>query len=304
MKIKKSFVVFLPTFLIGCASVLLTIKISGPDQSSKTTFENNNNHDFSRVVSNSNSKPEISKAKNELKPEPEILEENFGWKNERGFNVGLLETGEGFHGDEIAAKSGETWIGLFKEKDSYRLRSTKIKVARVEDVIVDDPGEKTGKSVAVKGGKALFLLKNAKMLRDGIVAELYDGTYYEDEEMDEHYEEKSTLRDGFAREFRMNGKIYTLKVKSGFNKKREPITALILESEGKSQTLHSFPFFKEGNYLGELYWVGDLDRDEKPDFYFNLYVNDNMGYKNLFLSSQAKKGKLVKKIATFKTSGC
>ncbi len=56
--------------------------------------------------------------------------------------------------------------------------------------------------------------------------------------------------------------------------------------------------------LGNLYWVGDLDRDGKPDFFTNLYLNENGDYLNLYLSSRAKKGKLVKKVAVFATSGC
>jgi len=41
-----------------------------------------------------------------------------------------------------------------------------------------------------------------------------------------------------------------------------------------------------------------------PDFYFSLYFHDNVEYKNLFLSSEAKKGELVKKVATFTITGC
>jgi hypothetical protein len=60
----------------------------------------------------------------------------------------------------------------------------------------------------------------------------------------------------------------------------------------------------DDNYLGSLDWAGDLDRDGKPDFYFSLYVHDNVEYQNLFLTSSAKKGKLVKKIAMWFTNGC
>src|SRR5688572_5798635 len=49
--------------------------------------------------------------------------ENDFWQeeDESNFKIKLLETGEGFHGDEIQAKSGETWLGLFKEKNKYNL---------------------------------------------------------------------------------------------------------------------------------------------------------------------------------------
>jgi hypothetical protein len=102
----------------------------------------------------------------------------------------------------------------------------------------------------------------------------------------------------------MNGETYTLRVKKGVNKNHESIVALVLESEGKSQTLHSVETYGDDGYIGELNWVGDLDGDKKPDFYFELFINENTGYKNLFLSSPAAKEKLVKKAATFSTSGC
>jgi hypothetical protein len=78
---------------------------------------------------------------------------------------------------------------------------------------------------------------------------------------------------------------------------------LELKSGEKRKILHTVI---ESNYaeLGNLYWVGDLDRDGKPDFFLELYEHDNVDNKVLFLSSEAEKGNFVKKVAYFWTTGC
>lgn len=288
MKITKTSVsVFLVTFLIGYVFV--------PTAKKEVSIS------FETATKLLKTLPQPIKIKSEI----EILEENNDWKNvdESKFKIKLLETGEGFHGDQIEAKSGETWLGLFKENDKYFLRSTKIKVRRVHDEIVDDDGGKTGKSVIVKGkNQPIYLLRNAKELSEGEVPTFFGGNPNGDEiEEDKDY---ISLRSGLVKEYKIGGQKFSLKVKTGENKNGEKISALVLESGNIKQVLHSVVFVGENDYLGTLYWVGDLDRDGKPDFYFDLYFHDNVEYKNLFLSSEAKKGKLLKKVATFIITGC
>ena len=144
--------------------------------------------------------------------------------------------------------------------------------------------------------KRIYLF--SELLNQGDITTLY--RYDEEAETSDWVD----IRNGFVKEFKIGEVIYTLRAKKGKNKTQEDILALVLESGGVSQTIHSLKYFGEGDYLGGLYWAGDLDRDGKPDFYFSLYFHDNVEYKNLFLSSQAAKGKLVKKVATFSTTGC
>lgn len=146
------------------------------------------------------------------------------------------------------------------------------------------------------------MLENAKQLRQGETKTLFWNNPNEETENEES--ELNTLDRKFIREYWFGAKKYVLQVREGINKKGEKILALVLEGDKKSQVLHTLKSFEEGDYLGSLYWVGDLDHDERPDFYFSLYIHDNAEYRNLFLSSEAKKGKLVKKIATFTTTGC
>ncbi len=284
----KTFIpVFLVTFLIGYVFVPSTKK------DATISFET-----ATQIIKTLPSTPET-------KSEPEILEENNDWESdhESKFKTKLLETGEGFHGDEINAKTGEIWLGLFRQGNRYFLRSTKISVKRVNDPIIDEPNQKTGKSVSVNEvSKPLFLVKNSNKLTEGEIKSLFWMNI--NDLAEDEYSDASSLKKNFVQEYDFDGTKYNLRVKSGVNKKGENIISLILEGDGKSQVIHSLKSFEEGDYLGSVYFGGDLDRDNKPDFYFDLYFHDNVEYKNLFLSSKAKKGKLVEKVATFSITGC
>lgn len=240
----------------------------------------------------------VTSAESEL---PLILwEDNVDEK----FSIKLLETGEGFHGDQVNAKSKDTWIGLFIEQNKSFLKSTKINVNTVRDEIVDqDSGTKSGKSVSIENKiKPMFLLRNAGFLKETSIQTLFAGDPGSNEA--EENVDQITLRDEFSKEFSLGGELTVLSVKKAKNRKGEKIIALVIERGKSSQVLHVLPYFGNGDYLGTLYWVGDLDQDNKPDFYFDLYVHDNVIDKNLFLSLKAEKGKLLKKVANFWINGC
>jgi hypothetical protein len=221
------------------------------------------------------------------------------------YKVKLLETGEGYHGEQVHAKSGETWLGLFKKDNKLILEKTKIEIKKVYDIVVDDEnnGEKTGKSVITESkNQSVFILKNADFLKEGEVKTYFGGNNFGDDIKE--FIDYLPLRVGFVKSFDVDNEKYTLRVKKGINKKKEKITALVLENRNIAQTLHSLKSFDENDYLGTLIWAGDLDKDGKPDFYFDLYVHDNVLDKYLFLSSKSGKGKLVEIVAEFWTSGC
>jgi hypothetical protein len=255
--------------------------------------------------------PEKTSPLVKMPPQLETIEEvENGIKEEYLFKIKLLETGEGFHGDEVDAESGAVWLGLFKENNEHFLRSEKIKIRRVHDEIVDeDEQSKSGKSVSVAGkNQPLFLLRNADSLKSGAIKTLFQG--YTSDDMDKAAElgvntdeMQATLKKGFVQKYEIGGKEYTLKVKDAINKRQEKILALVLESKGAKQILHTMNE-EYTNYLGTLYWVGDLDHDQKPDFYIELYIHDNVSFKNLYLSSEANGSDLIKKVAYFSTTGC
>lgn len=226
--------------------------------------------------------------------------EKVEWKqeDETNFKIKLLETGEGFHGDEITARSGETWLGLFKNRDGYQLRNTKLKVTRAHDPIVDyDDTIETGKSVFTEpGGTVVFLLRNAKTIRKGPV----DTVFYADD-----FSEQTELKNNTQKEFRYNGHHYALKVENHLTSD-EYLTKgsmLVLAKDGQEQVLN---YLEDGcnDCSWNVFWVGDLDRDGELDFYFDLSGHYNVVDKRLFLSSQARKGQIIRNVASFAISGC
>lgn len=236
----------------------------------------------------------------------DVLEEiNESDDINRNFKIKLLETGDGFHGEQVNAKSGETWLNLFNKGNKFYLKKTKIKIQQVFDTVVDDENkkEKTGKTVTVANNPSIFLLKKADFLKEGEIESYFGRSHPEDDDAEENIDYLS-LKVGFSKDFVIDGEKYNLRVKKGLNQNKEKIIALVLENNEISQTLHSLKYFDDNDYLGTLFWVGDLDRDKKPDFYLDLYIHDNLEDRYLFLSTKAARGKLVEKVANFWTNGC
>ena len=234
--------------------------------------------------------------------ELETIDTNELWKRteESSRKMKMLETGEGFQPDEIAAQNGESFLGLFEENGDYILRSTKVhvKTVKIDMKYEYDGGTGIRNNVSVNGkNEPLFLLKNASKIRAGKVTCLFRGLSFKDA-LIVAYPDKSqadvmtNFGKGFLQEYEFGGKSYALKVIEARDEQDNPITALFLEGDGKRQLLYAA---LEANVnLGNLYWVGDLDRDGKLDFYMSLGVN-SAGYDSyLLLSSEAGNDTLVK----------
>lgn len=283
MKIIKALVIFAAMFFLGCAAFLYLTKPPEVPRyfvSQKTiTFKER------RIVHTTFIRENIQET-----------DEDWAQK-ERNYKIKLLLTGE-FHGDEVTAKTGEKWLGLFKDNGKSFLRYTKIKVSRVRDEIVDgDSKAKTGKKVSVENLTApIFLLNNAKMLKEGDVKTLFYAS---------KNEEAKNLENGFSENYALHNTNYTLKVvnEKTSGKYITNGSKLVVESGNIKQVLVSLP--NGGNDASwSLLWVGDLDKDGKLDFYADVSSHYNMSNPVLFLSSQAEKGKLVKDVADFGSVGC
>lgn len=205
----------------------------------------------------------------------------------------MIEIGE-FHGDEVGARTGERWLGLFPVGNGFVLLPTTVSVEAVVDTIVDgkDTKKKSGKKVTVRrNSQPLFLIKGAAMLRPGSVM-----TVVQDEK---------NLGNGATIDLDLKGKRYQLKVVSDDPEPKDYLvqkTKLVLTRGRASQTLVSLKAHDDGGWI--LYWAGDLDRDGKLDLYMNLTNHYNVTRKVLFLSSQARKARLVKEVVRFETVGC
>jgi hypothetical protein len=209
-------------------------------------------------------------------------------------NIEILETG-GFHGEEVTAKTGESWLGLFKQGENYSLLPVVLTVENFHDAIVDnDESEKTGKEVTVLGqDKPVFLIRGKGFTQSRVVKTVFSGAKPIDNIFNETYE--------FA------GKKYNLKVQTIIIRKKVSTslneTSKLILSDGKTeQTIYSIERCDDCHW--QINWAGDLDGDGKLDFYLNLSDHYNVANLKLFLSSEAESGKLVKEVAEFTTTGC
>lgn len=237
---------------------------------------------------------------NPSKKEPEFKTfkvEGFWDQNNEPSNERLLETGEASNIEDIKAKSGEIWLGLFNKKGKDFLTSTKIKVKSYREHNLD------WKEVSVKNKtNPLFLIKKSKNLKEGKVKTLFRIISSEESE---NYDETNSIQNGFFKTFSLGKKEYILRAEMGLSEKKEKILVLLLETGGESQIIHYIYYMEEGDYVGNLYWVGDLDGDGKLDLFMDFYNYEKGGYSSgLFLSSEAEKGKLVKEIGYFALSAC
>jgi hypothetical protein len=209
--------------------------------------------------------------------------------------VRLLETGQ-FHGDEVDARSGERWLGLYASRAQSALVVSRLRVVRVHDPIVDDrPSVKTGKEVRVaRRPEPLLLVQNAPGLRAGRVTTVFVG--------------RRSLRNRSDISLKLAGTGYRLKVVSkGTSKDGISNDAKLVISRGSSrQVLYSL-VGKESDLLdGEwkLLWAGDLDHDNRLDLYVTVTDHYNVSERKLFLSSEAQRGRLVREVAEFVMVGC
>lgn len=217
--------------------------------------------------------------------------------DEPKFDIKLLETGDGFHGDQVDAKTGEVWFGLFKGRDHFYFRRTKLKVTLVNDPIVDDENDKTGKKVETSiKDPAVFLLKDANRLREGKIQTVF----YASEP-----EEATNLKNGTVKKFDLGGTIYEMAVVNEGSKDEflGKGSKLILKRNGQVQVLRDFRDGCDDCYWN-LYWAGDIDHDGELDLYLDLSGHYNVTDRRLYLSSEAEESKIVNYVANFWTNGC
>ncbi|MBZ0187676.1 MAG: hypothetical protein K8F91_15625 [Candidatus Obscuribacterales bacterium] len=198
-----------------------------------------------------------------------------------------------YHSEEVDTKSGEIWFGLFPEQPGqFELKPAKVTISLVNDPIVDDPDQKTGKKVSIPStDEPLSLVRGVAGLKAGGVTTCVART--------------ERLTSGQRVKLKLGSSEATLIVTGTKQKDQEMQSdyALILERDGVRQKLYSK---KEiGSDLSQiLLWSGDLDRDGKVDLLIDTTEHYNMSRPTLFLSSKAKPGKLVEKVASRTSVGC
>ncbi len=219
--------------------------------------------------------------------------------------VQILTTGL-HHGDEVTAESGPDWWGIFPEGDGFTLQSAPVTITIVEDGLVDDKGEATGKLVKVpQEAKPILLVRGIGELKEGRIwavnteslpRMLYPGQI-EVIRLDDH-PNRNTLYLAALGEVRDEADCrevgifnYQIKIFNDSDQNR------------KRQVVLTIPEL-QADATPRLVWAGDLDRDGKLDLLFDATYHYNVSLLVLYLSSAAKEGELVGRVAEWKTTGC
>lgn len=201
----------------------------------------------------------------------------------------LLTPGE-FHGNEVSAKSGERWVGLFDEPSGASWRLVTLRVTPFED-LDDDPGEHTGRRVAiVEEGTPVLLLKAPELLATVRVQSLQI--------------RNRALSNGDAVDLSLGSAPYRLEV-------RNPKTPTGEISDGSELRLVNGTAVQTLYRLGDevdgpdwsLIWAGDLDGDNKLDLFVNVSDHYNVEERILFLSTTAAAGRMVGEAGRRRTVG-
>lgn len=254
--------------------------------------------DCDKNLSNAQPTPSIPvSAKNSIEP-PSIEDSETEAPAPTPYKIKLLTTGD-FHGKDVELKTGTTkdWTGLYRQKNKFFLLPATIKIKAARDPLAsEDSGDRSGKKVSTNHNSPdVFLLKNAPMLRAGEVKTLFCA----------NEDEPDNINRKYRRQFEFNEKKYTLAVEDSTVGGDEWLTEkskMTVTADNLKQTIYRQKYCSD--CLWDLYWVGDLDKDGKLDFFINLTDHYNSITYRLFLSSPAGKGEIVREVAVFRITGC
>lgn len=209
--------------------------------------------------------------------------------------IQLLQVGA-FHGNEVSAESGEVWLGLYSTPDGHALIPSRITVETVYDPFVDSAGEQTGKVVSVEEQTPpLFLIKGLNISEGEFIKTLSA--------------EQTILSPGKSLNLKLDDESESYVTvygegevgPNGFTSLEN--YSLELSDGQLSQELLAYS--STNGAIPTLLWAGDLDGDNKLDLVINATPHYTISSAPiLFLSSMAKDGNLVQKVAIFIATGC
>ncbi len=206
-----------------------------------------------------------------------------------------------WHGEEVSAKYGESWLALLETPSGFELQEVALSVEIVADEVIDVPPAKTGKKVSVpEGFEPLVLLRNLSQLSPGPVLTIATSD--------------ESLTAAYPQSFRLDGTSYLLEFKCAAELIGQELAdcPLQLSTGNKIQALQDYPIYHPSSTkatiasdaLPRVLWAGDLDRDGLLDLLLDLTNHYNVSAPTLLLSSMAGKGELVRPAAVFRTTGC
>jgi hypothetical protein len=207
-------------------------------------------------------------------------------------SVKILQTGS-FHKDDVSANSARLkWKGLFKTNDRFYIKDADVKFSRQHDGEVDDHTQNTGWRVQC-GEK-----DSTKLLISGL-NELNNG------EINQIALSKGTLLPGEKEEFNYSGTTYTLyasgKKKDGYIYNYKLFLMATVKGHSFNQLLIAQPFFGQAftdQVLTTIYFAGDLDGDNIPDFLIDTTDALTATVPGLYLSKPAGDKAILKLVAS------
>ncbi len=202
--------------------------------------------------------------------------------------VQILQVGEFFC--EITAEPNEVWLGLYPTKSGYTLMPTTVRVDAFYDPTITEDENATGATrVSVQGQNTpVFLITGLDSIKAGMVKTLFSG--------------RLPLPLGSALEFSLdNGVNYYLAAFEGVkcNSGTAAYTVELVQ-DNRSQVICTSDTTSAA--VSYLLWAGDLDRDGQLDMLIDTTCDYNASGPALFLSSLAKHGSLLEKVARFETT--
>jgi len=197
--------------------------------------------------------------------------------------VQLLFASDFYH-DQITAHTGETWYGLFPHSRGWELAPTRIHVAPVNSGCMEN-----GWRVTVdRPPHPLFLVRGATLLRAGqltTVATTGIG-----------------LTPPTSQDFRFGQSAFRFVALGGDTSYTLRLVRLL---DGRSQDLVSYHGRWQIAWPPKILWIGDLDRDGKPDFFADVHMFEIPPADwVLYLSSAAGPNELVHRVAEFQSVVC
>jgi hypothetical protein len=193
-----------------------------------------------------------------------------------------------YHRGEIAAKSGETWFGIYEDESGSRVKKTKIKVEPVFDPVADEnehshSGLRVSATVEINSKQPTFLIKGMASIREGLVQSGLPEVAGLAQNMME-LSQPLTIR--------FNGQAYLLSIVDR--------SLMFTKGHFKQQLCGA----GDPDNPPTILWSGDLDNDGKIDVLVMTYPHyDQMSY-SLFLSSAAAPGKALREVARLVATGC
>ena len=189
----------------------------------------------------------------------------------------------GFLHDKEIDNNAMVWA-LLKNNGGYDLKQVKIKMKSEYQPIRDNPGEKSGRILVYpKQGDTILLLTSFAGAAPGPVnVSIYNKILVQN--WDNQKVPPSSI------DFVFGGKTYTLRVTLNDFK-------VILSRNNQTQVLYKS--LQVTDPFAALEWVGDLDRDNKPDILIKTSTQYSYQKARLFLSSQAGKGDFVKQVGIY-----